>query len=387
MASILAAWEIGDGHGHVRNLLAVADILRAAGHQVIFAIPAAQVTASKLVEAARYPVERVLLPVQPSLSQYLPAMTQYRADSFLDVMGLHAFSQPERLAPLLARYEAAIRSYNVDLVMAESAPAAALAARVANRRCIGIGTSFGIPETHAGMASYPKLDQWPNTPIFSDEKITASINKATGGSYKNVADALAFDRIIPFCYPSMDHYGAQRSLSHRGIGPVWQMTPLAPVRELRGFAYLQSAYPAINDLISSIRKSGIPFTVYVRNGKFQSGANMEVKQQFDMERELKQSSFVVHHGSAGIGQACLGAGIAQVCFPYHIENTNNAYRLQNLGVSKAIGYGQQRDFVGFLLDQNDNRADAARVVAAQIEAHAWEFPGAQVAATAVDDLL
>lgn len=387
MASIIAAWEIGDGHGHVRNLLATASILRAAGHQVVFVIPSAQITAIKLVESMGYAVERLLLPAHPSLSQYLPPAVNYRADSFLDVMGLHAFDSPDRLSPLLARYRIAIRDHKADLVLAESAPVAMLAARVENRLCLGIGTSFGIPETHAGVASYPQLDHFPNTPIFSDEKITASINAATHQQFENVGAALLCNRLIPFCYPAMDHYGEHRSLSHRGVGPVWQMNCTAPILELRGFAYLQSAYPAINELVSSIRKSGIPFTVYVRNGKFSSAGNMEVKAAFDVQEEMLRSSFVVHHGSAGFAQAALSAGIAQMCFPFHIENTNNAFRLQRLGVSKAIGYAQSRYFLSFLLENDDNRSNAAQVVAAGIESHAREFIGAKAAAAAVDDLL
>lgn len=387
MATVLCAWEIGDGHGHVRNLLAVAALLRAAGHRAVFVLPTSQVTAAKLVEAAGWPVERLLLPPHPSLAQYLAPFANYRAASFLDVMGLHAFDSTDRLAPALARYAIALRQYGVDAVIAETAPVAMLAARVARLPCLAVGTSFGLPELRQGFADYPQFDHWPNTPIFDDAALLATTNRATEGRFTSMADALMPARIVPFCYPALDHYGAQRSLTHRGVGPIWQMRPQLPVRELRGFAYLQSAYPAIDKLISAIRSSGIPFTVYVRNGKFSSGANMRVVQQFAVEDELCRASVVLHHGSAGLGQAALGAGIAQMCFPYHIENTNNAYRLQMLGVSKAIGHGQAGEFLGFLLDNNDHRADAARVIAAQLDAHAWEFPGAKVAAAALDDLL
>lgn len=387
MATVLCAWEIGDGHGHVRNLLAVASLLRAAGHRAVFVLPTSQVTAAKLVEAAGWPVERLLVPPHPSLAQYLPPFANYRAASFLDVMGLHAFDTADRLGPALARYAIALRQHKVDAVLAESAPVAMLAARVARLPCVAVGTSFGLPALHQGFTPYPQLDQWPNTPIFSDETLLATINKAAERAFTSTADALMPARIIPFCYPSLDHYGEARSLTHRGVGPIWTMAPQPPVRELRGFAYLQSAYPAIDRLVSAIRSTGIPFTIFVRNGKFSSSASMQVVEQFNAEHEIARASMVLHHGSAGIGQAALGAGVAQVCFPYHVENTNNAYRLQMLGVSKAIGHGQVRDFLGFLVDNDDNRATAARVIAAQLEAHAWEFPGAKVAAAALDDLL
>ena len=387
MATVLCAWEIGDGHGHVRNLLAVAALLRAAGHRAVFVLPTSQVTAARLVEAAGWPVERLLLPPHPSLAQYLAPFANYRAASFLDVMGLHAFDSTDRLAPALARYAIALRQHQVDAVLCESAPVAMLAARVARLPCVAAGTSFGLPELRQGFAPYPQLDAWPTTPIFTDTAVLATINRAADAAFTSTADALMPARIVPFCYPAMDHYGDARSLSHRGVGPVWQLAPQAPVRQPRGFAYLQSAYPAIDALVSAIRTSGIPFTVYVRNGKFSGGANMTVVQEFDAREEMRRASFVVHHGSAGLGQAALGAGIAQVCFPYHVENMNNAYRLQALGVSKAIGHGQVQAFVEFLLDASDSRADAARVIAAQLEAHAWEFPGAKVAAAAIDDLL
>lgn len=387
MARILLAWEIGDGNGHVRNLLAVAQLLRASGHQAIFAISSTQVSAKKLVQSSGFPVETFLLPHYPAMTQYLPPTANYRADSFLDVMGIHAFDSVDRLAPLLARYQLIIEQNNVDVVVAETAPVAWLAAKLMKRPCLAVGTSFGLPEVQYGFATYPQLDNWPNTPIFSEDRLLATVSKSCNQSFSSLREALQPTRIIPFCYPALDHYGDQRSLTHRGVGPIWQLSPGTPVRELRGFAYLQNAYPAIKELVSAIRSSGIPFTVYVRNGKFHSGLNMEVKEQFDLEAEMRRASFVIHHGSAGFCQAALSAGIAQVCFPFHIENTNNAYRLQNLGVSKAIGFCQAESFLSFILENSDNRADAARVIASQIEAHAREFPGAKVAVYAINDLL
>lgn len=387
MARILCAWEIGDGHGHVRNLMAVASLLRAAGHAVVFAVGSSQVTAVRLVEASGWPVEGLVLPVHPSLAQYLGPMATYRANSYLDVMGLHAFDSVDRLSPLLARYRIMLQQQRIDFVLAETAPVAMVAARAAKVPCVAVGTSFGLPEVHQGFDTYPQLDHWPNTPLFTESQLLANVNKAQGTTFVTLGEAMLPHRIIPFCYPALDHYGHQRSLSHRGVGPVWQLPMQAPVTQRRGFAYLQQAYPAINDVVSSIRRSGIPFTVFVRNGTYTSAGNMQVVQQFNMQEELCRASFVVHHGSAGLGQAALSAGIAQVCFPYHVENMNNAYRLQLLGVSKAIGHQQQKDFLEFLLVDEDNRADAARVIAVQLEAHAREFAGAKVAAAAIDDLL
>jgi hypothetical protein len=387
MARILLAWEIGDGNGHVRNLLAVADLLRAAGHQAIFVMSATQVSAKNLAEANGYPVEQILLPHYPAMTQYLPPMANYRADSFLDVMGIHAFDSEDRLAPMLARYRIIIEQNAIDVVIAETAPVAWLAARIANRPCLGVGTSFGLPEVREGFATYPQFDNWPNTPIFSEESIMKTVSRCVKDRFSSLREALAPSRILPLCYPALDHYGNQRSLTERGVGPVWQLSPRAPVSELRGFAYLQNAYPAINDLVSAIRMSGIPFTVYVRNGKFSSSSNMEVKESFNLEEEMNRASFILHHGSAGFGQAALSAGIAQCCFPFHVENTNNAYRLQSLGVSKAIGHTQSRDFLPFLLETEDNRSSAASVVASQLDAHRQEFKGARVVAAAVDDLL
>lgn len=387
MARILCAWEIGDGHGHVRNLLAVASLLRAAGHTAVFALSASQVTAARLVEAAGWPVERFVLPHFPSINQYLPPMATYRANSFLDVLGLHAFDDGQRLQPLAQRLVDIIQTHRIDVVLAETAPVSMLAANLAHVPCLGIGTSFGLPELREGFAPYIQYDHWPSTPLFTQAQLLANVNALGAAQFATLADALMPHRMLPFCFPSLDHYGHQRTLSNRGVGPIWTMPKRAEPSERCGFAYLQNAYPATLDLVAAIRTSGIPFKVYVRNGKFSSTANMQVLHEFNLEDELRQASFVVHHGSAGLGQAAMCAGIPQVCFPYHVENVENAYRLQQLGVSKAIGHQQVRDFLLFLLEDGDQRAANAAMVANQLAQHAREFPGERAAAAAIDDLL
>jgi UDP:flavonoid glycosyltransferase YjiC (YdhE family) len=387
MARILCCWEIGDGHGHVRNLMAVAELLREAGHTAIFALSASQTTASHLVQQHGWAVEHFVLPHYPSLNQYLQPMQVYRANSFLDVLGLHAFDDSQRLQPLAQRLADIIFERTIDVVVAETAPVAMLAAKLANRPCIGIGTSFGLPEMREGFAPYAQFDHWPNTPLFTDAKLLATIHALSDRRFTSTAEALQPTRLIPFCYPALDHYGIHRSLTHRGVGPIWSMPWQEPVHDLRGFAYLQQAYPAVNDLVSAIRLSGIPFKVYVRNGSYKSTGNMQVITDFDLSEQLQQASFVLHHGSAGMAQAALSAGIPQMCMPYHVENITNAYLLQQLGVSKAIGHQQQRDFMQFMLEDDDNRLNAAQVVAKQLAQHANEFRGAHVAAAAIDDLL
>jgi hypothetical protein len=388
MATVLCAWEIGDGHGHVRNLLAVAKILLAAGHRVVFSIPARQVTAIQLIqESYKLPVETIILPTTPSLNQYLALGKIYRAASYLDIMGLHAFDTADRLSPVVERYKILMKEHKIDVVLAECAPCALLAAKIASVPSFGVGTSFGLPEMHQGFDSYPQLDNFPLTSLFDEMHILSSINAVAEIRFDRIADAMAPVANFPFCYPSLDHYGHQRSWSHRAVGPIWKMAPKGQPRQRRGFAYLQEGYPQIKVLISAIRRSKIPFRVFVRNGKYCNGARMEVLKEFSLEKEIADASMILHHGSAGIAQAALSAGRTQICFPYHVENMNNAYRLQMLGVSKAIGSGQTRDFEAFILDDKDSRQDAASVIAAQLEFHSREFPGAQAAAAAIDDIL
>lgn len=388
MARILCSWEIGDGHGHVRNLIAVGQLLRAAGHEVVFALSASQVTAHKLVEAEGWNVERFILPHYPSLTQYLAPLQAYRANSFLDVLGFHAFDDGQRLQPIAQRLVDIIQDNRIDVVLAETAPVTMLAAKLLNVPCLGIGTSFGLPEMEQGFASYIQYDHFPNTPIFTESALLKNINALGKKQFSNLADALLPQRMLPFCYPSIDHYGHQRTLSNRGVGPIWKMDKTELPAARRGFAYLQNAYPATLDLVSAIRTSGIPFRVFVRNGKFSSSHNMEVVHSFDLAQEIRDSSFVLHHGSAGFAQAAMTAGVPQICFPYHVENVENAYRLQQLGISKAIGHQQSRDFLLFMLEDDDARTGNARIVADQLAKHANEFPGAvAAAAAAVDDLL
>lgn len=386
MSNIMLAWEIGDGHGHVRNLLAVADLLRAKGHKIVFALSSNQITAFNFIMDRDYIAERFIYPMLPSLNQYLSPLQHYHAASFVDIIGLHAVDSTDRLKPFLSHYIDIIKKHHIDAIVCETAPIATLIANVLKIPVISIGTSFGLPEAENGFSAYPQLGHMPLTPLFDEGKLLKNISISSGVEFKTFADGFKSHRIVPFCYPPMDHYGTERCHLNRGVGPIWKMNRQEPAERLCGFAYLQESYPAIKQLISAIRLSGIPFNVFVRNGKYQSAKNMTVVDSFDAEQEIARASFVLHHGSAGIGQAALSAGIPQVCMPYHIENINNAYRLQMLGVSRAIGHGQSRQFLEFLLD-DQNLTTAAQSFATQLEQHSNEFQGAVVAAEAVSSIL
>lgn len=144
MARILLGWELGAGIGYARRLAAIAGRLAADGHESVLALrePAA-------LPGSVYPVLQAPIVVgrlRPGTRSFVPA-------GFADLMACNGFSSADHLSLILDGWEEVIGQAQPDLVIAEYAPALALAVW---RRipCVLIGTPYLMPP--AGDVTFPE---------------------------------------------------------------------------------------------------------------------------------------------------------------------------------------------------------------------------------------
>ena len=140
MARILLAWELGSGLGHVVRLAPVARELRDAGHECVFALRNPRA-------AAQTSIADGFTIVQAPLA--VPMKSAGPLGSLGDVLATIGYADPGRLEPLLRGWEGLLSELGIELVVADYAPTACLAA-LGRTPVVAVGGSFTLPPVHAG---------------------------------------------------------------------------------------------------------------------------------------------------------------------------------------------------------------------------------------------
>ena len=324
---ILHAWEIGDGRGHTRNMrgLAAHPLLAQYDH------------AFKTIRADPIDIRPYIKPGQP-----------WQARSFADVLTVMGYGNKRILQRRLDKWRKAIDEARPDVIIAESAPTAILAAR-GGPRVIAVGTPYGLPLTH--LECFPDFNA-AGIALLPHDKLPAPREFETHA-------------VVPFCYPSMDMYQAHRR--DACTGPLVEI-PVMPEVPHATFAYLSAKHPQIKAILAALAALSGPVRAYVDGKRFRSQGNLTILQAFDLVDEMARCTRVVHHAAMGISQAALVAGRAQFAFPYHVENMQNWLKLCAHGTALGAGYAEQDRYAAMLAHPYDDRFYVAQHVARQLPA-------------------
>lgn len=391
MATILYAWEIGDGLGHIRNLVAVARAQTLKGHKAVFAIPPQSPAMDFLEREGFDEIRTFLAPARSSLLQYLKPWEQFRAASFVDVLAAYAYDSVDRLKPFIASISAIVADVAPAAIVTESAPSFIL---VGKHRApvIATGTSYGLPQRVSGASKFLQIDSQPLTPLVSDEEVKRVIARAAAAplalKIESLQDYFCPHAIQPLCYPLIDHYETERDLFSIGVGPSMQLNKM-PAGGDGQFAYLTARHPRIRDILSALKALNRPVRAFINGGDYREmqGAQLSILPSFDLGEELMRCSRVIHHGAAGIAQAAIGAGRAQFAFPFHSENAINTAKLFPCSIINAAGYAEPQRYHAALIAPFDTERAAATALAEIIAETRASYRGAEAVAETVSKYL
>ena len=136
MAKILMTWELGAGYGHLAPLLSLAQPLRKAGHDVVFAVRDAGAAEAVLGGSgiAYYPA--------PYNSRPFGPVTLH---SYAQILLNTAFNDVQELRGRVRAWQSLFDLLRPDLLVCDHSPTALLAARGRDLRCLMTGTGFTVP--------------------------------------------------------------------------------------------------------------------------------------------------------------------------------------------------------------------------------------------------
>ncbi len=341
MARILIAWELGEALGHRVRCLHLAQGLLSRGHHVTLAL-----------KAVRLPIRQGLAPALCVLPAPLTRQGGAAGSppvNYADMLRLSGFSEAQDVVARLQAWRGIFDLAQPDILVADHAPTALLAAHLGGTTGLTIGNGFAIPPP---QAPWPSIRPW--TPIDDQalthaeralDRVTDTAQKALGRTQPVRLRELFGRHDILDTFAEIDHYGARPD--GRYVGPIVTVPDALQVSWQsrdgpRVLAYLHPGVPGFTTLLKALAQldaevlcvaPGLPPDVARR---MTTRCLRIALAPVDLPPLLGNADLAVGYGNGGFSSQALLAGVAMAMRPRHVEQALLAQRVQALGAGRLL---------------------------------------------------
>ncbi|CAN7339134.1 glycosyltransferase [Pseudoduganella sp. LjRoot289] len=351
-------WELGGGLGHAGRLSIIADALLARGHQVSLSVRDLAQTHGVL---AALDVPVLQAPVWLHRTEGLPS----NHGSLAEILLTCGYLEAKALTGLVAGWRAMFRQLKPDVVVADYAPTAVLAARSMGLRSASVGVGFSMPPRAQPL---PCLRAWekiaPQRLAAAEERVLQTANavltRHNAAPFAFAADLLLGDRALLTTWPELDHYGRSGPIAPPGgadaaadgvewYGPAFLPgageAPCWPEGDgPKVFAYLKTAHAGHVEALAALAQAGCRVLCYlpeVAGGKPPplTAPNLAyASSPVSLQAALSQAQLCVCHGGEGTVASSLLAGVPLLLLPMQLEQFLCARRVAGagMGVNSAM---------------------------------------------------
>ncbi|MBS0323505.1 MAG: UDP-glucuronosyltransferase [Proteobacteria bacterium] len=354
-SSVLYAWEFGANLGHIGTFLPVARALRQRGTRVHWAVAHPQ-QAVQLLPAEGFAWFQA--PCAPETPREGPPL------NYADILLRFGYAHALQLLATVVPWRELIRASGAQLVLADHAPTAILAARTLDIPVMLFGGGFFAPPRRHPT---PNMRPWAPIPESTLLAIDAQVIPAINGvlhhfgkpRVTSVADLfdVAEDSLLTF--PELDHY------AERGPARYWGTLPAAVAAAPhwpdapgpRVYAYLRPETPHCHAALASLHR--LAGSVLV----FAPGLPAAVREQYaaphlhfasgpvDLTTAAQQADAAVTYASPAATIAFLMAGKPILMVPGHLEQYLFARRVEEIGAGLVLNMDQPADQLPGLLQR------------------------------------
>lgn len=338
MKRVLLAWEAGAGRGHVVTLARAARALQ--GIALCDAALGWMDHAAELQPWCDlvYPGSQLGLNLAGRLDRNAPPNATW-SEYLLDCR----FDEGERVRTNVAWWVETIRTRRIDLVVADYAPNALMAARICGIPALAIGTGYGIPP--ADLDSFPVFLPEYTEREADEAALVATINQALAPLGFQPIDFLpqvyARSGEIVRTLPLLDPYAAWRQ-PESYLPPVADYGGLAPGTGTELFCYFSTREFENPALVEALELSRLPIVAFLPNAPADvrqrlAAAGVTISDQPLPVAEIgRRARLVMNSGQHGILSLALTAGLPQVCLPQHLEQLFHARQLVKAGAGALV---------------------------------------------------
>lgn len=334
---ILLAAEFLRGDATLARLLPLADALAKRGNDIALAAP----SGLRDTGFTTYPAPRWAIPPPPG----------FVAISYADVLMHGGYATPDALRGLMDRWQDVLVRARPDLLVADFAPTAMLAARVAGVPMAAVGDGFSLPPLQAPMpALRPWADIAPDALASVEGRVLAVINACLPAldtqELHDLRDLFAGLPAFLCTFPELDHYPDRSN----GIwyGDVFPPSPgTSPDwpegRGERIYIELDPRHPALPMMADALDRLGLPTVIQsaglpTRLAKAMARRTVSVSAEVDRAAALFGSDIVVCQRLEVAAPALL-AGKKLLMLPVFVEEMMTLHRV----VRQGFGHGAAPD--------------------------------------------
>jgi len=342
MARVLIAWELGEAFGHLARCLRLAEGLVARGHAVTLAL-----------KDVRLPAGQGLAPTITVLPA--PLIPQAGAGSsplvnYADVLRVSGFADAQDVAARLHAWQGLFSLVRPDVLVADHAPTALLAACLSDIPHLSIGNGFAIPPD---ITPWPSIRPWEavtdqalSTAEARLDRVLDVAQKALGHTRMvGVRDLFGTHDILD-TFAELDHYGARPD--GRYVGPIvsapqalrvaWQSRESPKV-----LAYLRPAVPGFTAILQALAELDAEVLCVAPGMKPVMAKRCATRRlrialaPVDLPPLLEHADLAIGYGNSGFSTQALLAGVPLAMRPRHVEQALFAQRVEALGAGKFLG--------------------------------------------------
>ncbi len=371
--TILFAWELGGGLGHLAPIAPVLARLREMGYRVV-------VAARDLFRArplvGRHGVELLQAPIKTNKSGE-------RIDplrSFAHILYNCGFAEFDELAALAEAWRHLLRFVQPDLVVCDHAPVALIMARALSIARATIGTGFCCPPDVYPMPDFrPWLPGAEEAIRHDEDKVTGNVNRLLQEWNCPEIDHLGqlygeVDECFLATFAELDHYSQREGGNYRGpLGTSIGCAPIWPDTEgKRVFAYLKPT-KVIPVVLRALEEQEFCSLVYVERAPFRLKAYYEsARLRFapgpvDLEAVGRQCDLVILNGGHGSTASLLLAGRPILQVPANLEQALTGLAVERMQAGLCVNPerpGEAPRKLRALAGSDEFGAGAARFAAA-----------------------
>ncbi len=339
MKRIVFCWEMGDNYGHIAGFLPLYHGLRRQGIEVFLVL--------------RHTTYAHLLGNDaPTFCFQAPsphcALVPRELYSYVDILACIGYLNE----PVLLRYVTdwcdLLQHIRPDLVLADHAPTALLAAKVLQLPTAALGTGFTSPPT---LAVFPPF--FPNR-LPPDDTLSSQILAVTNrvlqqlqaATLDRLEDILTATKLFLCTFSELDHYGSRATANYYGtlfsdnMGAVFEWPSL---NEPRIFAYLTPKVSQLSKVLADIAQLPGHKLLHL------PGVNSELLAGYRNRTDLTLApaplklgpllqtlDLVIGQGGLGLSSQCVIRGVKQVLIPTQMEQRMLTRQLVTQRLAYAI---------------------------------------------------
>lgn len=339
---ILLAWESGAGRGHILTLRTVAQALGDG-----FDYDASLCVMDHAGELA--PLCEMVFPgarlfVDPKVRGAPGAV---RTATWGEFLGDTGFRDPAFLVRQVKWWQEVLTGRCIDLVVADYAPCALLAAQSMGIPAVTVGTGYGIPPE--GLERFPVFLPEHATCLYDEAEMVATINGALEPlgvpPLAYLPDAYRRSAELVRTLGILDPYRGQRSLPL--MPPVADVARPAAEPGDEVFIYFSTTELQDEGVVEAVATLGLPVRAFcpgiapaLAERLAAAGVALEHR-PLPVELIAARSRMIVHSGQHGILCLGLAAGLPQVAIPQHLEQLYHARRCEAEGTGRTVTITQR----------------------------------------------